>query len=75
MDKIRLMINLLPMLISLIKTIEAAMPEKGQGTVKLALIKEILIATDNTISAIWPLVELAINALVKGFNVSGTFKK
>lgn len=74
MEKIKLLINLLPLLIQLIKSVEAAIPEKGQGAVKLALIKEILIAADSTLSAFWPIIEIAISALVKGFNASGVFK-
>lgn len=74
MEKIKLLINLLPLLIALIKSVETAIPEKGQGAVKLAMIKEILISADSTISAIWPFLEMAIGALVKGFNASGAFK-
>lgn len=73
MDKIKLILNLLPLLIALIKSVEVAIPEKGQGAVKLAIIKDILIAADSTVSAIWPLIETTINALVKAFNVSGVF--
>ena len=75
MDKIKLVINLLPILISLIKSVEAAMPEKGQGAVKLIMVREIMESIDGGVSASWPLIETAINAIVKAFNLSGAFKK
>ncbi len=74
MDKIKLIINLLPLLVSIIKSVESAIPEKGQGATKLAMIKEILIAADSTIAAIWPIIDMAISAIVKAMNSSGSFK-
>lgn len=74
MDKIKLIIGLMPALIQLIKAIELALPEKGQGATKLAMVKEILIFTDSITEAAWPAIEAVINALVKGFNISGVFK-
>ncbi len=74
MDKIKLIASLMPALIQLIKAIELALPEKGQGATKLAMVKEILIFTDNITEAAWPAIEAVINALVKGFNISGVFK-
>lgn len=74
MDKIRLIISLLPNLILLIKTVESAFPEKGQGATKLALVRELLTSIDSSIPAIWPLVESAIATIVKALNVSGYFK-
>lgn len=74
MEKIKLMISLLPLLIQLVKSIENAIPEKGQGAIKLAIIKEILISADSALNALWPIIESTINALVKAFNVSGVFK-
>ena len=74
MDKIKLIINLLPILISLIKSVETALPEKGQGATKLEMVKEILISVDSGVSAMWPFVESTITAIVKAMNVSGAFK-
>ena len=74
MDKIKLIIGLMPALIQLIKAIELALPEKGQGATKLAMVKEILIFTDSITEAAWPAIETVINAMVKGFNISGAFK-
>lgn len=74
MDKIKLIISLLPNLILLIKTVEAAFPEKGQGATKLVLVRELLTSIDSSIPAIWPLVEGAIATVVKALNVSGYFK-
>lgn len=74
MDKLKLILNLLPLLITLIKSVEIALPEKGQGAVKLALVKEILISVDTSVSAIWPTIETIIAGIVKALNATGVFK-
>ena len=74
MDKLKLILNLLPLLITLIKSVEIALPEKGQGAVKLALVKEILISVDTSVSAIWPTIETIIAGIVKTLNSTGVFK-
>lgn len=74
MDKIKLIASLMPALIQLIKAIELALPEKGQGATKLAMVKEILMFTDSITEAAWPAIETVVNVLVKGFNISGVFK-
>lgn len=74
MDKLKLILNLLPLLITLIKSVEIALPEKGQGAVKLALVKEILISVDTSVSAIWPTIETIIAGIVKALNAAGVFK-
>lgn len=75
MDRIKLIIDLLPILIALIKSVEAAIPEKGQGSTKLAMIREILTTIDENTPTVWPVLETAINAIVKTFNLTGVFKR
>ena len=74
LETARLIIGLLPILIDLIKTIEIAIPEKGEGTAKLAAVREMLIALVPALQTAWPTVELVVNALVKLFNAVGTFQ-
>ncbi len=74
LETARLIVGLLPILMDMIKTIEIAIPEKGEGTAKLAAVREMLIALVPAVQAAWPAVELVINALVKLFNAVGTFQ-
>ena len=74
MDKLKLILNVLPLLIALIKSVETVFPEKGQGAVKLALVKEILVSVDASVSAIWPTLETIIAGIVKALNATGIFK-
>lgn len=75
MQTLKLLAQLLPILIQLIKAAEAAIPESGQGAAKLALVREILESADDAIPAIWPTVERVIGALVRAFNLAGAFGK
>jgi hypothetical protein len=75
MDNLKLLISLLPTLISLVKTIEIALPEKGNGATKLAMVREILTALNDGVPAAWPMIETTINAIVKAFNLTGKLGK
>ncbi len=68
-------VQMLPTLITLIKQIEEVVPTSGQGTAKLALVREIVEASYTNMMEIWPLVEKAVAALVTFFNATGLFKK
>lgn len=70
-----LVIKLIPVIIELLKTIEAAIPEQGQGAAKLQAVRQILELTDNSIKEAWPMVQGVIEVLVKTFNTTGVFKK
>lgn len=74
METLKMIVQLLPILIQLVKTAEQALPETGQGAAKLEMIKQILIAFDEGIPAIWPLVSQAIAAIVSAMNIAGVFK-
>lgn len=71
MDKILMIAKLLPVLIEIIKTVEAAIPGEGKGEAKLAMVRQILEVTDNSITQLWPTLEKVIAVLVQAFN---TFK-
>ena len=70
-----LVIKLIPVIIELLKTIEAAIPEQGQGAAKLQAVRQILELTDSSIKEAWPMVQGVIEVLVKTFNTTGVFKK
>ena len=75
MQNLMLVIKLIPVIIELLKTIEAAIPEQGQGAAKLAAVRQILELTDDSIKEAWPMVQGVIEVLVKTFNTTGVFKK
>ena len=68
-------VKLIPTLIELLKEIEAAIPESGQGTAKLIAVRGIMEATYEGFNAIWPSLEKVITVLINLFNTSGVFKK
>ena len=75
MQNLMLVIKLIPVIIELLKVIEAAIPEQGQGTAKLQAVRQILELTDSSIKEAWPMVQGVIEVLVKTFNTTGVFKK
>ncbi len=75
MQNLMLVIKLIPVIIELLKAIEAAIPEQGQGTAKLQAVRQILELTDSSIKEAWPMVQGVIEVLVKTFNTTGVFKK
>ena len=75
MQNLMLVIKLIPVIIELLKAIEAAIPEQGQGAAKLAAVRQILELTDSSIKEAWPMVQGVIEVLVKTFNTTGVFKK
>lgn len=74
METLKMILRLLPVLIEVIKTVEQALPEPGQGAVKLEVVKQILTAFDEGVAAIWPAVNKTISAIVAAMNLTGAFK-
>jgi hypothetical protein len=75
MNNLLLIAQLLPILIQTIKAVEAAIPESGQGQTKLQMVRDILELVDESIPALWPILEKIIGVIVAGFNAAGLFKK
>lgn len=72
--------KLLPVLIEVIKAVEAAIPGQGEGEKKLAAVRAILETVSDfvggdTLNQIWPALEKVIAALVALFNKTGQFEK
>ena len=74
MEKLLLIVKLIPALIELIKAIEAAIPGQGKGEQKLQAVREILEVTDKGISALWPTVASVIGIMVQAMNNTGSLK-
>lgn len=68
MDKVLMIVKLIPALIEVIKAVEAAIPGEGKGEAKLAMVRNILEATDNAIVQMWPSIEKIISVIVNTFN-------
>lgn len=75
MDKILLIMKLIPVLIELIKAVEQVIPGEGKGEQKLVMVRELLEATDKQIATAWPAIAQVIAVLVKTFNTTGEFNK
>ena len=75
MERILLIAKLLPVIIDIIKSIEAAIPGQSKGEAKLAAVREILETVDGSVGQLWPTVEKVIGVLVKVFNATGVFQK
>jgi hypothetical protein len=74
MEKLLLIVKLIPALIELIKAIEQAIPGQGKGEQKLQAVREILEVTDKGISALWPTVASVIAIMVQAMNNTGSLK-
>jgi hypothetical protein len=59
----------------IVKLVEKLMPEKGQGTEKLTLVRTMLEQAMGDVQALWPDIERIIALFVKLANIAGTFKK
>jgi hypothetical protein len=69
------LIALIPELFKLIKAIEEALPEAGQGTQKLKLVREFMENLFENISDMWPKIERLVSIIVSFYNSTGVFKK
>jgi hypothetical protein len=79
---IKMVAQLYPVLMQIIKSIEDAMPDPGQGPAKLALVKATLENAYNTMGdakvkfeSVWPTLQMVVGAMVATFNAAGVFKK
>ena len=62
-------------LIEIVKIVEKLIPESGQGTNKLTLVRQLAEQAIGDISTMWPQIEALVAAFVKLSNVAGSFKK
>jgi len=78
----RLILALLPVLIDAIKAAEEALPGKGKGEVKLAMVRAALeaaysISNDTVVrfEQVWPALQSVITSIVTTFNTFKIFAK
>ena len=69
-----IILQLIPALISIITSLENAIPMSGQGKVKLDMLKNFVSVSSDTLAEIWPAVEKIVEVFVNGMNAVGVFK-
>jgi len=62
-------------IIEIVKIVEKLIPESGQGSNKLTLVRQLAEQAIGDISTMWPQIEALVAAFVKLSNVAGSFKK
>ena len=62
-------------IIEIVKIVEKLIPESGQGTNKLTLVRQLAEQAIGDITAMWPQIEELIASFVKLSNAAGSFKK
>ena len=79
---IKVVLALLPVIIDAVKSIEAAFPASGQGSLKLGLVRSVLqqaydAGTGATVKfdELWPVLQNTVASVVGFMNSAGIFKK
>jgi hypothetical protein len=75
MDKLLIILKLLPAIVTAIKAIEEAVPGAGKGAEKLAAVREIVETVDAAAAALWPQIAAVVSVLVGLMNKTGVFGK
>lgn len=82
LETVKLVASLYPILLQTVKALEEALPEAGNGQVKLEMLKATLQgAYENIENAkvrfdeIWPSINLVVSTIVSLYNTLGLFKK
>jgi len=75
MEKLLMLLKMLPALFTAMKAIEEALPVSGMGKDKLQLIRDIMETAYENVSSMWPSIEVVIAKVVALFNKAGVFQK
>ena len=78
----KLVVMLLPMIVEIVRAVETAMPEKGQGAAKLEAVRVMVesvykVASDSmpAFEQVWAAAQGIVAATVSLYNATGVFKK
>jgi len=74
MKHVLLLLQIIPAVISIITSLEAAIPMSGQGKIKLELLKSFLNVSSDALNEIWPSIEKIVSIFVTTANNIGLFK-
>lgn len=72
---IKLILELLPLVISVVKQLEEIFPEAGMGSVKYNLVVKTIQDATRTTGETLPIIEKMINSVVAVLNEFGVFNK
>jgi hypothetical protein len=75
LNKIMIVVQLIPAVIEIVKTVESMFPIPGAGKEKLKLVREMLTAAHGGLEDIWPSIERIVSAIVNFANAVGVFKR
>lgn len=75
LETIKLILQLVPIILELVKAIEAQIPEGGQGKAKLDFIQTVLTQAYPQIVDIWGMVEKIVSSAVTLYNATRSFQK
>ena len=73
MEKLLMILRIIPALVEIIKTVEGMLPESGKGKEKLELVRQILTIGYEAIDDYWPMLEGIVELIVKFFNKNKVF--
>ena len=73
-ETIKLILQLLPTIIEVVKQLENIFPESGKGSLKYELIVTVLQNTYDISASYMPIIEKMVNAVVSVFNKFGVFE-
>lgn len=74
-EKFKLLVQIIPSILDLIKSVEAALPEEGKGKAKLEFVRETIIMMIPQVADMWTQVRFIIERAVILYNVTGVFRK
>jgi hypothetical protein len=72
---VSIILQMIPAILEIIKSVEEQIPQSGKGNEKREYIKNVLTTVYPQVIEIWALVEKIINASVTLYNATGVFKK
>lgn len=75
LSTIKLILQLIPIILEIIKAVEAQIPESGMGKEKLQFVKDVLMSTIPQVEEILGMVEKIVSSAVTLYNSTGVFKK
>lgn len=75
MKTLLIILQIFPLLLEVLRSVEKAIPEPGMGKEKLQLVEQTMTIAYDGVSEIWPTVQAIITKIVDVFNSTGVFKK
>lgn len=74
-ETIKLVLQVLPLIITVTQQLEAQFPESGLGKLKMSLVIETIRASLSGSQELLPVINKVVDAVVTVFNTFGIFKK